>query len=81
MAAPVSPPPQRSSRDLPWHACRLRYRRHMTGLLEKALRRVESLSREEQDAIGRGYRALGQLDGSEIVWFRIGPHSEYDRLV
>ena len=31
--------------------------------------------------IGRGYRALGQLEGSEIVWFWIGPHSEYDRLV
>ena len=31
--------------------------------------------------IGRGYRALGKLEGSEIVWFWIGPHSEYDRLV
>jgi len=31
--------------------------------------------------IGRGYRALGQLEGSEIVWFWIGPHSEYDRLI
>ena len=31
--------------------------------------------------IGLGYRALGQMDGSEIVWFWIGPHSDYDRLV
>jgi len=31
--------------------------------------------------IGRGYRALGQMDGSEIVWFWIGPHGEYERLV
>jgi len=31
--------------------------------------------------IGRSYRALGQVDGSDIVWFWIGPHSEYDRLV
>jgi len=27
------------------------------------------------------YRALGQLDGSEIVWFWIGPHAEYDKRV
>ena len=31
--------------------------------------------------IGLGYRALGQLDGSEIVWFWIGPHGDYDKLV
>jgi hypothetical protein len=31
--------------------------------------------------IGLGYRALGQLDGSEIVWFWIGPPADYDRLV
>jgi len=31
--------------------------------------------------IGLGYRALGQLDGSDIVWFWIGPHGDYDRLV
>ena len=31
--------------------------------------------------IGLRYRALGQLDGSDIVWFWIGPHSDYDRLV
>ena len=31
--------------------------------------------------VGLGYRALGQLDGSEIVWFWIGPHGEYDKRV
>jgi hypothetical protein len=31
--------------------------------------------------VGRGYRALGQLDGSDMVWFWIGPHDEYDRLI
>lgn len=31
--------------------------------------------------IGLGYRALGQLDGSDIVWFWIGPHRDYDRLL
>jgi hypothetical protein len=31
--------------------------------------------------VGLGYRALGQVDGSDIVWFWIGPHAEYDKLV
>ncbi len=31
--------------------------------------------------IGLGYRALGQIDGSEIVWFWIGPHGDYDKRV
>lgn len=31
--------------------------------------------------IGIGYRALGRLVEDEIVWFWIGPHSEYDRMV
>ena len=31
--------------------------------------------------IGLGHRALGRLDGDTIVWFWIGPHTDYDRLV
>lgn len=31
--------------------------------------------------VGRGYRALARVEGEEIVWFWIGPHSDYDRLV
>jgi hypothetical protein len=31
--------------------------------------------------IGLGYRALGQMDGEDIVWFWIGAHSEYDKLL
>jgi hypothetical protein len=31
--------------------------------------------------VGIGYRALGRLEGDEIVWFWIGPHSEYDQVV
>ncbi len=31
--------------------------------------------------VGLGYRAVGQLDGEDIVWFWIGPHSEYDKLL
>jgi hypothetical protein len=31
--------------------------------------------------IGLGYRALGNKAGDEIVWFWIGSHAEYDRLI
>lgn len=31
--------------------------------------------------ISRDYRALGARQGDEIVWFWIGSHSEYDKLL
>lgn len=31
--------------------------------------------------IARGFRALGRLDGDLVVWFWIGPHDEYMRLL
>jgi hypothetical protein len=31
--------------------------------------------------IGLGWRALGVKSGDAIVWFWIGSHSDYDRLV
>ena len=31
--------------------------------------------------VGLGYRALGQMDGAEIIWFWIGPHKEYDKRI
>jgi hypothetical protein len=31
--------------------------------------------------IGLGYRALGVLEGSVVIWFWIGSHAEYDRVV
>ncbi len=32
--------------------------------------------------IGLGYRALGVMVGpSEIVWFWIGTHADYDKLI
>lgn len=27
------------------------------------------------------YRAVGARNGDEIVWFWIGPHAEYDKLI
>jgi hypothetical protein len=31
--------------------------------------------------VGLGYRALGQMEGDDIVWFWIGSHAEYDKLL
>jgi hypothetical protein len=31
--------------------------------------------------VGRGYRALGWLEGDAIAWFWIGAHDEYDRML
>jgi mRNA-degrading endonuclease RelE of RelBE toxin-antitoxin system len=31
--------------------------------------------------INKNYRVLGILNGSEIVWFWIGIHDEYDKLL
>jgi len=45
----------------------LRYCRSMTGLLERALQRVQSLSREEQDAIAS--QIMETLDDEE-TWAR-----------
>jgi len=31
--------------------------------------------------VGIGYRALCQFNGSAFIWFWIGSHAEYDRLL
>jgi hypothetical protein len=31
--------------------------------------------------INRDYRALGLKEGDEMIWFWIGPHAEYDKIV
>ena len=31
--------------------------------------------------ISLDYRALGAVDGKEIIWFWIGSHSDYDQLL
>jgi|GEM_PF-407161 hypothetical protein len=45
----------------------MRYLESMTGLLEKALQRIEALSREEQDAMAS--QILDSLDDEE-AWSR-----------
>jgi hypothetical protein len=31
--------------------------------------------------VALGYRALGVLEGEDVVWFWVGSHAEYDRLI
>ena len=31
--------------------------------------------------ISSGYRALARREGEDVVWFWIGTHAEYDRLI
>lgn len=31
--------------------------------------------------VGRGWRALGRLDGNTVTWFWIGSHADYDVLI
>jgi hypothetical protein len=44
-------------------------------------KKVDSKNNIYSVRIGLGYRALGQFDGDAIVWFWIGPHGDYDKLV
>lgn len=30
--------------------------------------------------IGRGYRAVGRIEGTDIFWYWIGTHEEYNHL-
>ncbi|MBE9140155.1 hypothetical protein IQ254_23645 [Nodosilinea sp. LEGE 07088] len=31
--------------------------------------------------INKNYRAVGQIDGDTVIWFWIGSHTEYDKLL
>jgi hypothetical protein len=31
--------------------------------------------------IGRGYRAVGAMEGDTIYWYWIGSHADYDHLI
>ena len=31
--------------------------------------------------VGIGYRAVGEADGDTLIWFWIGGHADYDRLL
>ena len=44
-----------------------------------SFKKAEGQSNIYSVRVGLGYRALGQMDGENIVWFWIGPHAEYDK--
>jgi mRNA-degrading endonuclease RelE of RelBE toxin-antitoxin system len=31
--------------------------------------------------ISKNYRVVGQLDGDTVIWFWVGSHTEYDKLL
>jgi hypothetical protein len=31
--------------------------------------------------ISQNYRAVGQLDGDTVIWFWVGSHADYDKLL
>lgn len=31
--------------------------------------------------VSKNYRAVGQINGDTVIWFWIGSHAEYDRLL
>ena len=57
---------------------RFRQNPHHSGLQFKKVHRQRPVysARVTDD-----YRVLGTLDGDEIVWFWIGKHEEYERLL
>jgi hypothetical protein len=44
-------------------------------------KKVDPLENVYSVRIGLGYRALGVLEGSVVIWFWIGSHAEHDRVV
>jgi hypothetical protein len=71
---------------LPQHARRRAqraYRLFRTDPHHPSLRfkKVEKESNVYSVRIGLGYRALGVMEGSTVVWFWIGSHADCDRLL
>ena len=56
------------------HALMLRDERHPSLRLKK-------VGRWWSVRVGAQYRAPAIQDGSDLVWFWIGPHAEYDKLL
>ena len=44
-------------------------------------KKVDEESNTFSVRIGLGYRALGVMEGSTIIWFWIGSHADCDRLI
>jgi hypothetical protein len=44
-------------------------------------KQVHSIKPVYSVRINRDFRAVGVRENEEIIWFWIGPHDEYDRLI
>jgi len=44
-------------------------------------KKVDEQSNTWSVRVGLGYRALGVMEGSTVVWYWIGSHADYDRLL
>ncbi len=44
-------------------------------------KKVDEESHTYSVRVSLGYRALGVMEGSTIVWFWIGSHADYDKLI
>lgn len=44
-------------------------------------KKVAQLENVYSVRIGLGYRALGVLEASTVIWFWIGSHADYDRMI
>ena len=44
-------------------------------------KRVENFDDIYSARVGLSHRAVAQMDGHDLIWFWIGTHAEYDRLL
>ncbi len=73
---------QRLPRDVQRQA-RAAYRRFMQNPRQRGLnfRQVHPVLPIYSARIGLHYRAVGRVDGNEVVWFWEGSHAAYDALL
>ena len=77
---------RKAYRDLPAQVqqqTRRAYRRFLENPSHPSLqfKRVHTSQPIYSARINRDYRALGVLSDNEIVWFWIGSHADYDKLL
>jgi hypothetical protein len=80
----TSPPFWTAFRDLPptvQVAARKAYRRFRADPSHPSLQFKKLYDTRYSIRVTRGYRALGQREGDTIVWFWIGTHADYDRVI
>jgi hypothetical protein len=45
------------------------------------LKRIQIRGNVHSARITRDYRAVGTVEGDEVVWFWVGSHKDYERLI